>query len=356
MKPGKSLYLRAGTVLAGLLLLAITLPQTFYAIDETEYGLALRFGEVQAVHREPGLRLKAPFIDTVQRIDRRTLRADIPPREVPDQDKERLIIDIVLRYRISDPLEFRKQLRNEATALERLETITYSAMRDTIAEYDRTEVIGARPLLDNQGQAVVDADGIPVYEQLTATRDRIDRQIQNRIATDIQAQNYGIELLTADIKRADFPPQIKDAIVARLQEERNRVAAAHRAAGEENYLKTIAAVDAEVAEILAAARQTARRVRGEADAAAIRLVREALTANPEFYRFQRTLESYRLTLQQGATVIATGQAGSYFAQLMNPPAGTPEKSGAAPKDREWNQGTDSAPSAAGGVKEQPNEN
>ncbi len=67
------------------------------------------------------------MVDQVQRIDRRTLRADIAPREVPDRDKERLIIDMVIRYRVTDPVQFRKTLRNEATALERLKTITYSA-------------------------------------------------------------------------------------------------------------------------------------------------------------------------------------------------------------------------------------
>ena len=319
MTSGKRTLYKALGGGAALLLLLITLPQTLYAIDQREYGLVLRFGEVQAVHQTPGLRAKMPFIDTVQRIDRRTLRADIPPREVPDQDKERLIIDIVLRYRISDPLEFRKQLRNEATALERLQTITYAAMRDTIAEYDRTEVIGARPRLDGQNQPVVDEAGLPLYEKMEETRDLIDQRIQERIAADIAAQNYGIELLTADIKQADFPLQIKDAIIARLREERNRVAAAHRAAGEETYRKTTAAVDAEAATILAEARQEAQRIRGEADGEAIRLVREALTANPEFYQFQRTLESYRLTLQPGTTIIANAGPDSYFARLLNPP-------------------------------------
>lgn len=83
----------------------------------------------------------------------------------------------------------------------------------------------------------MDADGIPAYEKLDTTRDLIDRQIQERIA--------------ADIKWADFPPQIKNAIVARRREERNRVAARHRTTGAENYLKTIAAVAAAAAEILA---------------------------------------------------------------------------------------------------------
>ena len=102
----------------------------------------------------PGLYVKAPFIDTVQFINKRTLRADIPAREVPDRDRERLIIDFVVRYAIVAPVSFRKTLRNEATAEERIASIMFSAMRDTVAQNDRTEIIGARPLLDESGAVV----------------------------------------------------------------------------------------------------------------------------------------------------------------------------------------------------------
>ena len=297
----------------------ITLNSAVYAIGEAEYGLVLRFGEVRAEHLEPGLKVKAPFIDSLQRIDKRTLRADIPPRDIPDQDKERLIIDVILRYRITDPLQFRKTLRDEQSALDRLQQITYSALRTAIANADRTEVIGAQPVLDADCQPVSGPDGLPIHESLADSRDAIDAEIYQRINTEINRQNYGIELLSVDIKQADFPASTRGAIVARLTEERNRVAQSHRAAGEERYLEETAAVDAEAAIIRAEARQTARRLRGEADAAAIRIVREALTANPEFYRFQRTLESYRQTLQPGAVVIAAADPNNYFGQLLQPP-------------------------------------
>lgn len=326
--PKAVLYSFLGAVaLLGL----ITMNSAVYAIGEAEYGLVLRFGEVQAQHLEPGLKVKAPFIDSLQRIDKRSLRADIPPREIPDKDKERLIVDVVLRYRITNPLEFRAQLRDESTALDRLQQITYSALSDTIGAADRTEVIGARPLLDADGQPISGEDGLPLYQSLAESRDAIDQTVLNRISEDIARQNYGIELISIDIKQADFPASTRGSIVARLTEERNRVAQSHRAAGEERYLEETAAVDAEAAIILAEARQTARRVRGEADAAAIRIVREALTANPEFYRFQRTLESYRQTLAQGATVIAAADQAGYFSQLITPPgaAGFPQPAVAA---------------------------
>ena len=301
-----------------------TITGIFYTVDEKEYALETRFGEVKAVRMSPGLYVKAPFIDSVQRIDKRTLRADIPPREVPDRDKERLLIDTVIRYRITDPLQFRKTLRNEATAVERLETIIYSAMRDTIAQHDRTDVIGARQQRDDQGNPVNDEQGLPVYESLISTRDNISQDIENRIASAVVEQQYGIEIISADIKRADFPSQVRSSIIDRLQTERARVAARHRADGEEEYRKRTAAVQTEADILLAEANRDARETRGEGDAEAIRIVQEALTQDPEFYRFLRRLESYEKTIQPGAHVIMSDDADGYLNMLGRPPHRTAE--------------------------------
>ena len=191
-----------GGAVAGILLLValIATASAFYSVDETEYILELRFGEVKNVRTEPGLYLKAPFIDSVQRIDKRTLRADIPPREVPDRDKERLIIDMIVRYQITDPVGFRKALRNEATAHERLQAITYSAMRDTVGQHDRIDIIGAQAMLDEDGSPVSDEEGLPIYQSLVGTRDKISHEIQARIEQAVVSQNYGIHIISADIK------------------------------------------------------------------------------------------------------------------------------------------------------------
>ena len=302
-----------------LLLLLISILSAVYTVDQTEYALELRFGEVKNVRYEPGLYLKAPYIDTVQRIDRRTLRSDIPPREVPDRDKERLIIDTVIRYQITDPVQFRKALRNEATAHERLQSITYSAMRDTVGQHDRTEIIGASTVLDEAGQPLNDDEGLPVYESLVDTRDQISQKIQSRIQQAVDSQEYGIRIISADIKRGDFPPQVKNSIINRLWAERQRVAARHRADGEEQYRKRTASVQAEADILIAEARNDARQTRGKGDAKAIRLVQEALNKDPQFYRFLRTLESYETSVQDGATIIITGETGGYLDTLTGGP-------------------------------------
>ena len=314
----KQIVTLAGSFAAALLTLIVVM-STLYTVDEREYALQLRFGEVKEVRTTPGLYIKMPFFDAIQRIDKRTLRANIPSREVPDKDKERLIVDIIVRYKIDDPLQFRKTLRNEATARERLQAITYSAMRDTIGIHDRTEIIGAHAILDDDGKPVNDDEGLPIYESLLGTRDAISQQIQDRINHTVTDQQYGIQIISANIKRADFPLQIRSSIIDRLWAERRRIAARHRADGEEEYRKRTAAVQAEADIIIAEANRDARQTRGKGDAEAIRLVQEALTKDPEFYTFLRTLESYETSINNGATLIITGQTGGYLDTLISGP-------------------------------------
>ena len=292
---------------------------SFYKVDESQYALQLRFGKVHSVRTTPGLYPKMPFTDSIHRIDKRTLRADIPPREVPDQDKERLIIDIVVRYQITDPLAFRRTLRSEATARDRLQTIVYSAMRDTIAQHDRTHIIGAAPRVDDQGKQVSNDEGLPLYDSLVNTRDHISADIHRRIADAVTSQQYGINVISADIKRADFPPQVTSSIVDRLIAERTRVAARHRADGEEEYRKRTAAVQAQADILIAEANRDARQTRGEGDAQAIALVQEALEKDPEFYSFLRTLESYQDSITPGSTLVITDQPNGYLQALTTFP-------------------------------------
>ena len=318
---------RSITALTGLGIITIIglflTMSALYQIDQKEYGLETRFGKVQNIRTEPGLYLKAPIIDSVQRIDRRTLRADIPPREVPDRDKERLIIDTVIRYQITDPLKFRVTLRNEATARERLQNILYSAMRDTVAQHDRTDIIGARARTDEDGKPANNEEGLPIFDSLLDTRDFIANAIQERMEEAVTSQGYGIKIISADIKRADFPPQVRSSIIERLRTERQRVAAKHRADGEEEYRKRTASVQRDADILIAEARRDARETRGQGDAEAIQIIQKTLDRDPEFYTFLRTLESYERSIQPGSMLILTGGEGSYLEALNAPPGTKP---------------------------------
>ena len=310
---------QTATLMGFLIIALIAVNATFYKVDESEYALELRFGKIKNVRMAPGLYAKMPFTDSVSRIDKRTLRADIPPREVPDRDKERLIIDTVIRFQITDPVLFHQTLRTKATAKERLQNIVYSAVRDTIAVHDRTDIIGARPVLAGDGKPVTNEEGLTVYESLVDTRDDISTKIHERLTQAVTSQRYGITIISADIKRADFPAQVQSSIIDRLRAERQRVAAKHRADGEEQYRSRTAGVQTQADIIIAEAERDARQMRGEGEAKAIQIVFDALQEDPEFYAFLRAMESYETSINPGSTVILTDKPGGYLKNLAVSP-------------------------------------
>ena len=157
-------------IIAGVLIIIaiVVLSQSLYKVDETEQVLVTRFGDVKSVHRTAGLRAKVPFVDTVVRFDRRLLRIDADPESMRDSKKENLVIDSYARYRILDPVQFRKTLISEANAFSRLGDIVNSTLRERIALKTRPEIIGARPIVIN-GVPLEDEEGLAVFES-TETR------------------------------------------------------------------------------------------------------------------------------------------------------------------------------------------
>jgi len=157
-------------IIAGVLIIIgiIVLSQTLYKVDETEQVLVTRFGDVKTVHRTAGLRAKVPFVDTVVRFDRRLLRIDADPESMRDSKKENLVIDSYARYRILNPVLFRKTLISEENAFSRLGDIVNSTLREQIALRTRPEIIGARAIVIN-GIPLEDEEGLAVFES-TETR------------------------------------------------------------------------------------------------------------------------------------------------------------------------------------------
>lgn len=152
-------------IIAGVLIIValIVLSQSLYTVDETEQVLVTRFGEVKSVHRDAGIRAKVPFVDSVVRFNRRLLRIDADPESMRDSRKENLLIDSYARYRILDPVQFRKTLISEENAFSRLGDIVNSTLRERIALRTRPEIIGARAVVV-AGVPLEDEEGLPVFE------------------------------------------------------------------------------------------------------------------------------------------------------------------------------------------------
>ncbi len=311
----RNLIIAAIVIIVALFLLR----QALYVVDVTEQVIILRFGEVVNTRTTPGLNIKVPFVDTVVRLDKRILRIDARPVSMPDRDKENLIIDIYARYRITDPVQFRKTLQTEVTARNRLGDIVTSTLRDQVALRDREDIIGAKPQVDENDVTIVDDEGLPLVEGLE-TRTEILNEVLKIVDEETTIRNdFGIKMIDVRIKRADFPEVVTASIYTRMRAERNRIAARFRAEGEEEDRKIRAATDRDRDVILAEAERESNQRRGEGEARAISILAEALNRNPELFAFLRSLEAYQRIIQQQDTIILSSDS-PLFNYLKGPAA------------------------------------
>ena len=264
------------TLIILAIIAAIIGPQAFFIVDEKQLAIVTRFGEVQGSIKNPGLYTKTPFIDTVTYFDKRLLSFDAPPESLLTKDKKRLIIDVYARGRIVDPVLFRETVQTESQGKARAVDIITSELRREIASDNQAEII-------------------------TTKREDIMARVQEIVQPKLR--EFGLDIIDVRIKRADFPPEIAESVYARMQSERKRKADKERAEGAEIDAELRAAVDKEAAIIKATAQKQADITRGEGEAQAIQIFAEAISEDPEFYAFQRSLEAYRKIFEMNSTVV-----------------------------------------------------
>ena len=188
--------------------------KALYVVEATEQVLVTRFGEVKSVKTSSGLYFKVPFVDTVITFDRRILRIDAPPVSMPDREKQNLIIDSYARYRITDPVQFRKTLQTENNARSRLGDIVTSALRAQIALRDRDEIIGARPVLDAQGNPEEDEEGLPLIEG-TESRTALLEEVVAGVTLRVNAEEKTEILTVPDLDgAAGFSVRLEDPAIS----------------------------------------------------------------------------------------------------------------------------------------------
>ena len=309
--------------------------QAFFTVDETEVAIVTTFGEFKQSHTDPGLKFKTPFIDQVTKFDKRLQRVDVPPEQLLTSDKKRISVDAYARYKIINPLLFFKNLTNESTADSRIGSIVASKVREEIAQDTQDEIISEKrePIMNNITTmsnlfeiSQADAKSLQNSYQNTdlviytrtqgqarfslATSDEIASVITDTVDEDVEVKYYvplqniwGVEVLDVRIKRADFPDSVESSIFERMVAERFRKASAFRAEGEEQDKEIRAAVDREVEITLETANGQSAIIRGEGEALAIEALAEALSSDPEFYGFVRSLEAYEKSLSTDTTVI-----------------------------------------------------
>ena len=279
----------ATLILIAVLAAAIVGPQAFFVVDETQVAVVTRFGDPVRSIRSAGLYVKTPFIERVQYLDKRLLVFDAPADSLLTKDKKRLVIDVYARGRIEDPLRFVETLRTESRAASRAIDIVASELRREIG-------------LDNQSEII------------QTSRELIMNRVRD--AVEPKLLDFGIRIVDVRLKRADFPGEIANSIYERMQAERKRIADRERAAGTKADLEKRASVDRQVVVILSEAKRDADIIEGCGEAEATKIFADALSQDPEFFTFQRSLETYRQHLAENTLFVgSSSDLGAVFEDI-----------------------------------------
>lgn len=299
-----------------VLVVGFVLTSAIYTVTEVDQVIITRFGEpVSDPITEPGLHFRTPFVDTVNRFEKRFLEWDGVPNQVPTRDRRFIFVDTYARWRITDPLRYLETLQgSEITAQSRLADILDGETRNAIASHDLIEIVRT-----SNRQPAVTATGAEeepeTLDPINTGREEITQEIL-AAATDAVSE-YGIELLDMKFKRINYVPEVQQDVFARMIAERQRIAEEFRSEGQGESARIQGERERDLAQIQSEAFRAAEELRGTADAEATGIYADAYGSDSGFYAFTKSLETYERTMDQN-TFFILGTDSELLRFLENP--------------------------------------
>ena len=280
--------MKLGGWIALTTLAAITVWGTLFTVDQREYAIRFRFGEIVETDYAPGLHVKFPFINNVQTFPKQILTINSPQEAFLTEEKKNLIVDFFVKWRISDVSQYYTDLRTESRAQQRLLEIIKDDIRAEFAKRTVPEVVSAerRELM---------------FEMLTNARRA--------------ANEFGIEVVDVRVKRIEFRDEVSESVFQRMRQERVRVASELRAEGAEKAEQIRADADRQETVILAEAYRDAEITRGEGDAQAAETYANAYNKDREFYSFYRSINAYRNAFGEEGDLLVLDSESEFFRYL-----------------------------------------
>lgn len=306
-----------GILLIVLALLAILLSNSFYSLDETEQAIITQFGApVGSAVTDPGLKMKVPFIQTVNRFDKRFLEWDGDQNQVPTKDKKFIFVDSYARWQITDPLQFFRRLRDERGAQSRLDDILDGETRNAVASHDLVEIVRTSNRVPDVEAEIFEVieDSLETIEVGRSAIQEIVLELANERTSDL-----GIEVLDFRFKRINYVEEVRETVYDRMISERNKIADLFRSEGQGEASRIEGEKERELLEIQSAAFREAREIRGRGDAEAAAIYNEAYNRNAstrDFYEFVKAMEAYE-TAFDGKTSVFLSTDSDFFKYLKS---------------------------------------
>ena len=279
---------RIGLVIGGLLLLLMLASSTLFIVDQRQVGVIYEFGQIKEVIQEPGLKWKLPPpFQNVVFLDQRIQTLDSPEtRPIFTAEKKSLVIDWLVKWRVSDPRQF---IRNNGVDIRNLEARLSPIVHAAINEEVTKRTVG----------------GV-----LSTERDKVMQDVKTRLGDDAKA--FGIEVVDVRIKRVDFVANITESIYSRMQSERKQVANQLRSTGAAEGEKIRADADRQREVIVAEAYRDAQKIKGEGDAKASAIFADSFGKDPQFAQFYRSLDAYRSSFRSKSNLMVVDPSSEFF--------------------------------------------
>jgi membrane protease subunit HflC len=302
-------------LLAVLVLLVVS--RSAFVVDQADQAIIVQLGEpVGGVISEPGLHWRLPFVQDVRFFDKRLLDWDGDVSQIPTLGREFIIVDTTARWRISDPLQFLRSVRDESGARTRLDDVLDSAVRDIVSGTELEEIVrSADWQVDVSRLGAEDAAALRAEDLAKPKKGRGQLEKDILATASQQMPNIGIELVDVRIKRINYIDSVGKQVEDRMIAERQSIAARFRSEGEGRSQEILGNMQRELRRIESDAERQAQEIRGRADAEATKIYGEAYGQDPAFYAFSKTLESYT-TLGENTTLMIDAKS-EFFRYLQS---------------------------------------
>ncbi|WP_047537004.1 protease modulator HflC [Methylotenera versatilis] len=282
-----------GTFLIGIFAALVILSMSFYTVDQREYALVFRLGEIVAVKDKPGLYFKVPLVDDLKKFDNRIITLDWEePAKFNTSENKYMMVDSFVKWRIIDPAKYYVSIKEggEAAAEDRLSKVVNAGFR---AEFGKRTV----------------------HDVIAGERTAIMDNLRKR--ADAEARQIGIQVVDVRLKRVDYSEEISKSVFDRMIAERKRIANQLRSEGSAASEKIRADADKQREVIIAEAFRDAQKMKGEGDAKAAEIYSSAYGKNPEFYAFYRSQEAYKNSFKSKSDVMVLDPKSDFFKYMRS---------------------------------------
>ena len=293
---------RIGFVVSSVLVLLGLLSSTLFVVDQRQFGVVYALGQIKEVITEPGLNFKLPPpFQNVSYIDKRLLTLDsTDPEPMLTAEKQRVVIDWYVRWRISQPSDYIRNVGlDERTGANQLSRVVRNAFQEEINK--RT-----------------------VKDLLSLKREQLMTDVKTEVQQAVKGtKSWGVEIIDVRITRVDYVEAITESVYRRMEAERKRVANELRSTGAAEGEKIRADADRQREVAVANAYRDAQKVKGEGDAEAARVYNEAFGRDPQFAQFYRSLEAYKSSFNKRSDVMVLDPSSEFFRAMRGSGAQTP---------------------------------